>query len=172
MIRKLDKKDAFKMFEWMQDNNITKYFDKDFSKYSVNDCKNFIHNSIVNYNLSNPKNLNFAVTDKSNDYKGTVTLKHINYKTKCAEFAIILIKEVHGSGLAKIAFNEIMQYGFKKLDLNFIYFSCKKDNVIANKFYSKNNAKLIDINILIKKGVVVKGYNISLSTFNWYIIYK
>lgn len=174
MLRELRIDDAFEMNKWMQDESITACFDRDFSKYSVEDCKKFIEDNTDNYNLSKPNYLHFAVTDNSNEYIGTVSLKHINYDIKYAEFAIVLISKAQGTGLARIAFNEIMQYGFEKLGLSFIYFSCKKDNVVANKFYNKMNAILVKYEELLKilHGKIM-GYDDNIaSTMLWYVVEK
>ena len=173
MLRELRIDDAVKMNKWMHDVNITNCFDRDFSKYSVEDCKVFIKNNIYNYSLLKPGYLNFAITDSSDEYKGTISLKYINYDIKCAEFAIVLIGEAQGTGLAKIAFNEIMKYGFEKLGLDFIYFSCKKENIVANKFYSKTDSKLVEVSQLIKNLYRLEGYsNVDISSLCWYIVYK
>ena len=173
MLRELRIEDALGMYSWMQDVSITRSFDKDFSKYTIIDCEDYIKQSIKSYNRIKPLDINYAIVNDNDEYKGTVSLKHINYDVKCAEFAIVLVGEAHGSGLAKIAFEDIMQYGFEKLWLDFIYFSCKKDNIVANKFYSKTNAELINVDKLVKKlRGGVEGYNISLSTLYWYMVYK
>lgn len=159
MIRKLKIEDAWLMHEWMKDEKITKSFSIDFSKFCLKDCERFIKSSIINYSDDKPKSLNFAITDETDDYKGTVSLKNIDFENNCAEFAIILVSSAHGTGLAKNSFDKIIEYAFNNLNLEFIYFSCKKENMIANKFYAKTNANLIDYDsLLIKLG---KGTNIN-----------
>lgn len=174
MLRKLIIEDANKMLEWMKDSSITNGFDKDFLNYTIQDCEDFIFKNKLNYSAQSPNDLNFAVTDETNEYKGTVSLKHINYQYGFAEFAIVITKSAQGTGLAKTAFNEIVKYGFEKLQLKHIYFSCKKDNIAANKFYSKVGAKSISYDELkIKNSGDVQGYdNDVASELNWYIIYN
>ena len=172
MIREFKIEDAKPMLEWMKDKDVIRGFNVDFSKFSIEDCKNFIFDNINNYNIEKPNNLSFAITDESNIYKGTVSLKHINYIKSCAEVAIVLVSSAHGSGLAKDSFDRIINYAFVDLGLNFIYFSCKNDNIIANKFYSKTTANLISLNDLIKiLGNNIDGYTKnSLDNLFWYIV--
>lgn len=174
MLRELIEEDAIKMLEWMKDISITKNFDKNFSNYSINDCKNFIFGNKLNYSMQSPQDISFAVTNDTNEYKGTVSLKHINYQYFCAELAIIIIKSEQGSGIAKLAFNEIVEYGFGKLQLKYIYLSCKNDNIVANKFYLKMGAKLIGYDELKNKNFGdVPGYDYSKANrLFWYIINK
>lgn len=174
MLRELRIDDAKRMYDWMQDTSITKYFDKDFSKYSVLDCENFIHKSILDYNLERPNDINFAITDSTGLYKGTVSLKNINYSLNFAEFAIVLVSESHGSGLAKEAFDDMIKYGFDRLRLDLIFLSCRKDNVIANKFYNKMKATMVNYDILLKRlNGDIKGYDENMiSNLLWYIVDK
>ena len=171
-LRNLKIEDAKGMYDWMHDTSVTKYFDKDFSSYTIDDCIKFINNNL-SYD-DRPLNVHFAIIDGLEKYSGTVSLKNIDYDLKTSEFAIILMKEAQGSGLAIKAFNEIIDYAFNKLNLDFVYFSCKKNNLAANKFYSKTNAKKIDYNKLVEKlGGGVEGYNLNyIPTLLWYIIIK
>ena len=172
MLRELKVDDANGMLEWMKDLSVTKGFGKDFSSYSIDDCKDFILKNELNYATNKPKEIHFAVTDETDKYKGTVSLKYINYQYGAAEFAIVLIKSAQGTGLAQTAFNDIVNYSFNKLHLKYIYFSCKKDNVAANKFYSKMGAELISYDKLkIKNTGNIQGYDNDVAhELYWYIL--
>ena len=172
MLRELKIDDSKGMLEWMKDPLITKGFNKNFSNYTINDCKDFILKNELNYYIKEPNEIHFAVIDETNEYKGTVSLKHINYQYGFAEFAIIITKSAQGTGLAKTAFNEIVKYGFEELQLKYIYFSCKKDNLAANKFYTKVGAKAIDFDELIEKNHrIIDGYDLgNVGGLCWYII--
>lgn len=63
------------------------------SKQKIEDCLQFIKASQVFNN-----DINLAVVDENDEYMGTVSLKHINYKTGTAEFAIKIHKCVMGKG--------------------------------------------------------------------------
>ena len=110
-IRNLKIDDAKPMHDWMQDSSVTECFDKDFSSYTIDDCIKFIKDN-MSYD-EKPKDINFAITDDEK-YKGTVSLKNINYDLMSAEFAIVLIKQAQSSGLAIKAYNEIIDYAFNK----------------------------------------------------------
>lgn len=162
------------MHEWMKDTSITNCFSVDFSKFSEDDCMKFINDNIAKYANPHPNDISFAITDETNIYKGTISLKHIDYKKKCAEFAIVLVGASHGSGLAKDSFDNIMKYAFNDLALDFVYFSCKKDNIIANKFYAKTSASKITFDELYEmKGNYIEGYtNNNLDELLWYVVKK
>ena len=170
ILRRLKIEDSKEMYKWMQDKTITEGFVKNFSACSLYDCERFINNCIIDYSLQFPTNIHFAISDNNNNYAGTVSLKNIDYELKCAEFAIVLIKSAQGKGLAKTAFDDIVQFAFEQLDLRLVYFSCKKTNIVANKFYAKTCAQLIDIHRLMKKlGGEIKGYSSDIaSTLLWY----
>ena len=90
-LRKLEKKDAPLMYEWMHDEDIVKDLYTDFMSKTIDDCECFIKMS-----EDTSKNLNLAVVNDEDEYMGTVSLKHIDRQNKNAEFAItIRAKDFH-----------------------------------------------------------------------------
>lgn len=79
-MRKLEKRDANYMLEWMQDDDLIKYLKKDFKNMSIDDCERFIQNA-----KDMKAEIHRAIVDENNIYMGTVSLKHI--KNGCAEIA-------------------------------------------------------------------------------------
>lgn len=128
-LRKLEEKDAPYMLEWMQDINITKCFQIDFSKKTVDDCYEFMNKELNN-------ELHLAIVDDEDEYMGTVSLKHISNKN--AEFAIVTRSVAHGKGYALYGMREIINIGFNKYNLDYIYWNVYKNNYRAIKFYDKN----------------------------------
>ena len=133
-LRKLEIKDAEAMFEWMNDHDICEKMQTDFSKYSIEDCVNFIMNSWDDEN-----NYNYAVTNSKGEYFGTVSLKNIDRKNSNAEFAIVLCQRAIGTGIATTTLFHIMNNAFKILNLHKVYLYVRSDNKRAISFYKKNN---------------------------------
>ena len=93
LLRKLEDKDASFIFEWMQDIEITRHYQTDFTKFSLGDVKQFINNSYC------AENMNFAFVNDMDEYMGTISLKNISRIDKNAEFAIVTRKCAQGKGL-------------------------------------------------------------------------
>lgn len=132
-IRKLDSKDSYKMLSWMHDNNITKYMATDFSSKTIEDVKGFILQA-----EDESKNIHRAIVNDEDEYIGTVSLKHIDTNEMSAEFAIVVSAEGLGRGYAWYGMKEIIQYGFKTMDLNCIYWCVSEANQRAISFYEKH----------------------------------
>jgi len=130
-MRKLQKKDAVFMFEWMKEDDITRYFNNDFTKMQLEDCEAFILNS------NNNRNIHYAICDEKDEYLGTISMKNIDYKNKNAEYAIVLRKKAIGRGFANIATKEILKIAFFELDLEKIYLCVPEINTRAISFYKK-----------------------------------
>ena len=94
-LRKLEKKDALYMLEWMHDENVVQWMQTDFASKTLEDCERFIESS-----AQDASNLNLAIVDDHDEYMGTVSLKHIDktYKKvvklkKCNETNLPLLSE-------------------------------------------------------------------------------
>ena len=75
------------------------------------------------------EDMHFAIVDDKNDeYLGTISLKHIDYKNHNAEYAISTRKKVRGSGIAQKSTELILDYAFNNLDLHKVYL-----NVLSSK---------------------------------------
>lgn len=144
-LRKLEKRDANYMLEWMQDDDLIKYLKKDFKNMSIDDCERFIQNA-----KDMKAEIHRAIVDENNIYMGTVSLKHI--KNGCAEFAIVVRKEAMGTGFSQYAIKQIIQEGFEKEDIKKIYWCVDPKNERARRFYKKcgyhEQAKIYDDAIL------------------------
>ena len=132
-IRKLEKKDADLMLEWMHDDRVVQYLLADLSKKSDQDCQRFIDKS-----QTVREDLHLAIADDDDVYMGTVSLKHIDLFHKDAEFAIVLRRSAMGKGYAIFGMDEILEKGKRDLGLRDIYWCVSKDNLRARGFYDKN----------------------------------
>lgn len=131
MLRRLMDKDAPYMLEWMQDKDITSGFQKAFSQAALEDVLDFIHCSF------DDESQNFAFVNEQDEYLGTISLKHISHINDKAEYAVVARKCAQGTGAARQATEELLQYAFGKLQLHKVYLSVLEENVRAQKFYEK-----------------------------------
>lgn len=129
-LRKLEKKDAPFMLEWMHDNAVVEHLQSDFVNKTIEDCNCFIVNSI------SKENINLAIVDENDIYMGTVSLKHINDTS--AEFAIVVRKVAMGKGYSIFALKEILKYAFNDMGLKEVYWCVSPENIRAVRFYNKH----------------------------------
>lgn len=129
MLRRLEQKDAVYMLEWMHDETITCNFRYPFAAMTLERAKIFIDYSF------DEENQHFAITDNKDEYMGTVRLKHISEVDHNAEYAIVMRKKAHGTGLAERATMEILKYAFQDLGLHRVYLTVLSDNIAARKLY-------------------------------------
>lgn len=131
-LRKLEKKDAEYMLEWMHDEDVVQWMQADFASKTIKDCESFIENS-----QESDSDLNLAIVDDYDEYMGTVSLKHIDKVDKTAEFAVTVRKKAMGTGISKYGMEEIFRLGLEEMGLNEIYWCVSIDNKRAIKFYNK-----------------------------------
>ena len=143
-IRKLELKDAEAMLVWMHDQDVVKDLSANFADKSIEDCKEFIRES-----WDDNSNLHMAIADDSDNYLGTVSLKHLTHDN--AEFAITIGKTAMGTGISALAMKEILRLGFKEIGLKEIYWCVSPENKRALQFYDKNGYHRITID---RKSVV------------------
>lgn len=132
-IRRLKKKDAEWMLEWMHDDSVVRDLLADFSNKDMIDCERFIDKSQMAQ-----ESLHLAIAADDDVYMGTVSLKHIDLCHKNAEFAIVVRKVAMGKGYSIYGMNEILKKGKNDLGLRDIYWCVSKDNQRALAFYDKN----------------------------------
>lgn len=137
-LRKLEQKDARFMLEWMHDESVVRHMSANFSEKTLQDCQQFIE-----YSQNCEDDLNLAIVDQDDTYMGTVSLKHINYHEKTAEFAITIRKAAMGQGYSAYGMQEIIRMGLEELGLQRILWCVSKKNERAVRFYDKHNYKRV-----------------------------
>lgn len=147
ILRKLEMKDAPYMFEWMQDKYVTCRLKKDFSKLTLKDVEAFIISSWD----SSQHNVHFAIVSETDEYMGTVSLKHI--ENGWAEFGIVVRRCAMGSGCAKEAMKKILYSAHKDYGIKHIYWCVDIDNIRALRFYDKNGYHRVEPSNLKIRGV-------------------
>ena len=161
-LRKLEEKDAPYMLEWMHDEDVCEFMQRDFKSMTLANCKAFIQKSQDSNN-----NLHMAIVDDNDEYMGTVSLKDINYDEKYAEFAITVRKCAMGKGFSGYGMAEIIRIGLEKLQLNNIFWCVSKANLRANRFYDKNGYQRLDV-VPQRFKSIYPEWNI----MNWYVANK
>lgn len=135
-LRELQIKDAELMLEWMHDESVVHHLSANFAEKTVDDCKKFILSS-----QNCDTDMNLAIVDDSDEYMGTVSLKHINKENKTAEFAVTIRKCAMGKGYSAYGMAEILKKGIGEIGLEKIYWCVSRLNERAVRFYDKNNYK-------------------------------
>lgn len=136
-LRKLNTKDAPFMLEWMHDESVVEDLQGNFREKTLEDCQAFI---VAAEDAS--ANLHMAVTDETDTYMGTVSLKHI--EDGSAEFAITIRSCAMGKGYSAYAMEQILGLGFEQLGLNAIYWCVSGENKRAVRFYDKHGYPRMD----------------------------
>lgn len=132
-LRQLKAKDAEGMLEWMHDENVSAHLGKDFSGMTIDNCLNFIKNSVS----ESGNDRHYAIADDSDEYMGTISLKNIEWDKKRAEYAISCRTKAMGKGFAKAATEGLFDIAREELGLTMLYLYVRKSNVRAQKLYLK-----------------------------------
>ncbi len=132
-LRKLRADDAPLMFEWMQDSDITRNFRTDFASQTLADVERFIRTS-----QDTAGDVKRAVVSDSDEYMGTVSLKHIDHERRDAEFAIVMRHAAMGKGFAWYGMKSILDIAFNEIDLCLVYWNVFEKNLRAISFYDKH----------------------------------
>jgi diamine N-acetyltransferase len=159
ILRPLKLEDAEYMLEFIEDNEIANNFKFTRYPFSIDGFSNFIRKS-----WSNDSDIHYAI--ETNEYAGTISLKNFNKIDRTAEYAIVLRKKYWGTGIAKEATAEIINYGFNVLNLEKIYLNVLSSNIRAQKFYEKLGFSLEGT---FKRHVFVNG---KYEDLNWYCLFR
>jgi len=77
--------DKMYMFEWMKDSRVNRFFKFDGNNVDIEMVTKFINNSLEDKN-----NYHFAIVYDNDEYKGTVSLKNVDFNASKAEYAIAI----------------------------------------------------------------------------------
>lgn len=131
-LRELQLSDIDYMYEWMSDSEVMGSLVIGRTLNSKEKIEEFIRNS-----WNDKINIHFAIVTDQNEYVGTVSLKNINYIDRNAEYAIAIRREFWGKEFSRIATDEVLKFGFCKLNMHKIHLNVISNNIRANKFYCK-----------------------------------
>ncbi len=128
-IRKFEKTDIPKKVEWINNPNNNQFLHYDIP-ITIEKTEKWFENHIGDETRYD------AVIEVDGIPVGTIGLLSIDRRNFKAEYYIAM-GEVNykGKGVAKKASEEIIKYGFEKLELNRIYLYTEVENVIAQKLF-------------------------------------
>lgn len=166
-LRGLEEKDAPLMLEWMHDETVTHDLQNNFAEKTIDDCLGFIKDSQDDH-----ANLHLAIVDQSDEYLGTVSLKHIS--TKTAEFAITIRKKAMGTGCSRFAMQAIIDRAFHELDLAEVYWCVSPANLRALRFYDKNEYERVAVSrLIVTRQECLQSYSEQqLEEYIWYHVLR
>ncbi len=161
-IRALKNEDAPYMLSWMHDEDVVKNLQANFASKTIENCLQFIENS-----RTDKENIHLAIASDSDEYMGTVSIKHIDYQERSAEFGIAIRREAMGKGYSWYGMESILQKAFEEYGLNCVYWCVSRDNSRAIRFYEKHNFhEVLDISTKLKE-----RYS-GMSNLIWYEVLK
>lgn len=158
-IRELQLSDMDYMYEWMSDTDVMGSLVLGRTINSKGKIEDFIRAS-----WNDKTNIHFAIVTDENEYVGTVSLKNINYIDRNAEYAIAIRKEFWGKGFSKIATDELLKFGFYKLNMHKIFLNVISKNIRANKFYCKFGFELEGV---LKEHLYLNGEYVDLNLYRY-----
>lgn len=137
-IRPLKIEDAYTSVEWRNDKEVFKFTGNTYSQEITLESELKWINRVIN----NQNEYRCAIL-AGNKYVGNIYLTDI--QDKQAEYHIFIgDKRYWGKGIAKIASEQIIRYGFQSLGLSRIILSVNKKNLTAIKLYEKLGFKVIN----------------------------
>lgn len=160
-LRPLLSKDAPFMLEWMHDESVVENMGTNFMSKTLEDCQNFIQ-----WAQTAKEDLHLAVANETDEYMGTVSLKHIAHGT--AEFAITVRACAMGKGFSAFGMDSIIKKGLYEMGLNKVYWCVSPDNKRAVRFYDKHGYPRVSVDTLNPQGYTKEQE----SYFIWYAVQK
>lgn len=136
-LREIRIEDAQLMFEWMQDPDIQKGFKEKMIATQMSDVIAFCKAAVIPQTIKNGTSLHYAITDETDEYLGTISLKNIDTQSKNAEYAISLRKRAQGKGIASKATYLLLKKAFHEFGLHKVYLSVLADNNEAIRLYER-----------------------------------
>lgn len=133
-LRNLELEDAPLMLSWMHDDMIVYNMNKNFAVKTLSDAQTFIRCS-----LNDKENLHLAIASDTNEYMGTVSLKHIDNDIKSAEVSVVVRREAMSRGYSWFGIESIINRAFNEMGLESVYWCVPKNDQRAIRFYDKHN---------------------------------
>ena len=133
-LRDLQLKDAPLMLSWMHDKVVVQHMHINFPKKTLSDAETFIRES-----ANKSPNLHLAIASDTDEYMGTVSLKHIDNEMHSAEMSVVVRQEAMKKGYSWYGIEEILKKAFDELELESVYWCVSKNDLRAVRFYDKHN---------------------------------
>lgn len=137
ILRELKEKDSLYMIEWMHDKEIQKCFKKNMLDLNLEDARRFCIEGAIPDKIKQGISIHYAITDDTDEYLGTISLKNIDLINENAEFSIVVRRKMQGRGVAYEATKQLLRNAFIKYGLNRIYLNVLSDNYNAIRLYNR-----------------------------------
>lgn len=160
-LRKLKEKDVPLIYEWMKDPRINCFFRFDAEQVTPRMVCTFVQQA-----QETKENLHLACVNDADEYLGTISLKHIDFRDATAEYAVSFRAAAQGTGAAAFATRSILRIAFEELGLEKVYLNVLTDNTRAIRFYEKLGFVREGLS---RSAIVVKGERKDLC---WYGMLK
>lgn len=134
VLRKFEPKDVEDLWQFRNDPVITRSLGGFSTGYSRTDLAGW-----VEAHRTRQDEVLLAIVDTENDRCiGHVGLYEIDYRTRKAEFAILIgFNDYHGRGLGEAITRWMVDYGFRQLNLNKVTLTVLSTNERALRLYEK-----------------------------------
>ena len=136
VLKPLSFKDAVDFYEAMHESreeikSLLMYPD---AQFSIDEVKQLVKNIV--YNRETKRSLAFGIF-QGGELVGYIDLMNLKSETEEPEVGFWIKTSQAGKGLATIATNAIVSYGFNKLGLERIVLGCKPDNLATKRVAEK-----------------------------------
>lgn len=145
-LRKITASDCDDVFFLRSDKTVTKYIErsKDSQTKNKDDALKFIQ-EIITEGFKNNKSITWKITLKNNPKMiGSICLWNFSENYKTAEVGYDLNPIFQNKGIMSEALQYVIDYGFKKLNLDTIEAFTHMKNENSKKLLEKNYFKLVD----------------------------
>ena len=162
ILRKFTENDIDDLYEYASDNEVTKFLSWDTYK-SVDIAVDYIENILLKYSKNEiaPWGIEWKENSK---LIGSIDFVYYDRKNFSAEIGYVLNKNYWNKGIMTEALNEIIKFGFDKMDLIRIETRLDPMNVASERVMQKNGLKyegtLRKKEFLKNKFIDVKYYSI------------
>lgn len=167
-LRPLEEKDAERMLQCMSNPEVSKWFQASFAEKTLKDILFFI--SSTKYEIRDGVSIHYAITNEDNLYIGTVSLKNIDLSNRNAEYAIMVMPDFQGCGVATRATFEILRIAFDEIGLQKVYLNVIENNERAISLYTKcgfvYEGKARNHIVKNEQAISLNWYSILCSEFN------
>ena len=119
--------------KWFLDKNVTKYSENQYREFSFETQVTYVDNCLKNENISL-----YGIFENKR-HIGNVTLDNINFIHKRAELTYIIgERDFWGKGIAKRAITEIIKIARQEFKLNKLYAGTASNNIASKKVLEFN----------------------------------
>ncbi len=131
--------DADDIFEYASDNDVNLFMPWDVHK-SKDETLEFLQKSDHLFKTSDC--IDWGIELKSvKKIIGGISIREWNDQKRCADVGYVLSKKFWGKGYTTEALNEVIKFGFEKLNANRIEAHCDEDNIASYKVMEKAGMK-------------------------------